>query len=75
MTLDQPIAGNCTATKDDMDLLKMYNFFAPDSTCMMWIGTGENGHGGKIDYDRNHEWDDEHGTVCYHSNITVAFNS
>lgn len=75
MSMDQPIAVNCTANRDDMELLEMYGFFAPDSACTMWLGTGEEGDGGKIDWDRNNVWDDTHNTVCYHSNVTVAFLS
>lgn len=77
MNLDQPIAAGCTADKEDMQSLMEVGFFASgDGECMIWLGTGENGMGGKVDWDANGTWDqDDYTTVCYHSNVQVAFLS
>ena len=75
MMLDRSIASNCTVAKDDMELLMAFGYFNSDRSCRMYIGTGNPGEGGAIDWDKNGTWDDKHDTVCYHSNIQVAFLS
>ena len=75
MTLDQPIAANCTADRDDMLSLMEFDYFTQEKNCSKWIGTGEDGEGGKIDWNCDGVWDNTHDTVCYHSNVQTAFLS
>jgi len=75
LSLDQPIASTCNASKDDMEILMSFGYFSSDRSCDMYIGSGNPGEGGMIDWDRDGVADDTHGTVCYHSNITIAFTS
>lgn len=75
LTLDQPIAAICTADPHDMQDLIGFGYFSSDRNCEMWIGGGENGKGGKIDWDRDGSWDSTHDSVCYHSNVQSAFLS
>ena len=72
LTLDQPIAATCTADRDDMKDLLGFGYFTSEKNCEMWIGSGDSGKGGKIDWDRDGTWDDAHDTVCYHSNVQTA---
>lgn len=80
MDLSEPIALNCTASKSDMQGLIAVDVFTEKMNCTGgWLGTGDEGTGGKWDLNMNGSfddpWDSNHDTVCYHSNITVAFNS
>ena len=77
MNLDQPIAAGCSADFDDVQSLVDMGLFGPgDGTCMYWLGPGDEGRGGKYDWDTDGVWDDEDPDgICYHSNITVAFVS
>lgn len=59
--LDQPIAAGCTADFDDMKSLIELGYFTSESNCSIPI-PGE----GPI-----HGFD----TICYHSNVQVAFTS
>lgn len=59
LTLDQPIALNCAANKDDMNSLIELGYFTEKETCGSIIDA--------ID------WGDD--TICYHSNIQQAFLS
>lgn len=70
MTLDQPIATNCTADKDIMEILIEFGYFMdePETKCTAF------GEGGKVDSDFDGDVD-EHDTICYHSNIQQAFLS
>lgn len=79
MDLSEPIALNCTADKDTIEGLKFVGVFTENMQCYGgWLGTGDEGTGGKWDWDMNHVWDEEegrHDRVCYHSNIDIAFLS
>jgi hypothetical protein len=75
LTLDQPIANICTADRQDVKDLMSFGYFSSDRSCEMWIGPGENGQGGLIDWDCDGSWDSTHDSVCYHSNVQTAFTS
>lgn len=59
--LDQPIAAGCTANIDDMKSLIELGYFTMESNCLIAI-SGEDPIPG---FD----------TICYHSNVQVAFTS
>lgn len=79
MELSEPIALNCTASADDMQGLLAVGVFTREMNCTGgWLGTGDEGTGGKWDLNMNgieDGWDTTHDTVCYHSNLTIAFKS
>lgn len=60
--LDTPIAANCTATREDMNALMMFNYFDVEHKCA--IG---------LDALNEVQWGDN--TICYHSNVQTAFLS
>ena len=59
LTLDQPIALNCVADKQDMKDVMGFGYFTQEWNCA-------------TDTD-SIEWDGD--TICYHSNVTQAFLS
>lgn len=59
LTLDQPIALNCVADKEDMRSLMELGYYTEKENCI--INTD------------SIEWGDD--TICYHSNIQQAFLS
>lgn len=59
--LDQPIAAGCTADFDDMKSLIELGYFAMEGIC----GIPFPGEGTIQGFD----------TICYHSNVQVAFTS
>ena len=59
--LDQPIAAGCTADFDDMRSLIDLGYFTVEGACTIPI-SGDGPIQG---------WD----TICYHSNVQVAFTS
>lgn len=59
--LDQPIAAGCTADFDDMKDLIGLGYFTKESNCQIQIP----GEGPINGFD----------TICYHSNVQVAFTS
>ena len=75
MSLDEPIAANCTADYDDMnDLINNVGYFGANDrgiTCSINLLDE-----GWIDYDGDGIGDfQSDDTICYHSNITTAFLS
>lgn len=79
LSLDQPIAGGCSANKNVMNALLSDGWFnSSRAECEMWIGIGNDPtKGGLIDANCDHipDGNQTHNTVCYHSNITTAFIS
>lgn len=69
LTLDQPIATNCTADFDDIQALMEWNYFMDGKNCEINLlptgGFDFNGDGRA----------DSHDTLCYHSNVQTAFLS
>lgn len=61
LQMDSPIAANCKADKDDMNSLMELGYFDDAYNCTI-----------KED---NIQWDDNHDTICYHSNVQTAFLS
>lgn len=59
--LDQPIAAGCTADFDDVKSLIELGYFTMESICQIPIS----GEGPIQGFD----------TICYHSNVQVAFTS
>lgn len=59
--LDQPIAAGCTADVDDMKSLMALGYFTTEGNCLIQIS----GEGTIQGFD----------TICYHSNVQVAFTS
>lgn len=59
--LDQPIAVGCTADYEDMRALLEFGYFAAEGTCSRPVV----GDGALPGFD----------TICYHSNVQVAFTS
>ena len=59
--LDQPIAAGCTADFDDMKSLIELGYFTMESNCLIPIP----GEGPIQGFE----------TICYHSNVQVAFTS
>lgn len=59
--LDQPIAAGCTADFDDMKSLIELGYFTMEGNCRIPIP----GEGPIPGFD----------TICYHSNVQVAFTS
>lgn len=59
--LDQPIAAGCTADFDDMRALIELGYFTVEGNCS-WPVVGD---GALPGFD----------TICYHSNVQVAFTS
>ena len=57
--LDQPIAAGCVADFDDVRGLIELGYFAADA-CSIPVGDGTL---------------PDHDTICYHSNVQVAFTS
>ena len=79
LTLDEPIAGGCSADKDVVEGLMSQGWFnSGRETCTYWILRGDDPYSGGY-YDSNcdniPDGDQTHNTVCYHSNITIAFTS
>lgn len=73
MTLDQPIALNCTADRDIMEILVSFGYFMNDAAIScdpnMMVSDGN-----KVDSNLDGVVDD-HDTICYHGNIQQAFMS
>lgn len=74
MSLDEPIAANCTTSEDDIMVLNMFGIFMdnnrgihcdPRKVLLPNGGVDENGDG----------LSDGHDTLCYNSNIDIAFLS
>lgn len=61
LELDMPIAVGCTANKDDMNSLKEFGYFMPDSSCVMT--------------EDEILWGSDGDTICYNSNVQTAFMS
>lgn len=59
--LDQPIAAGCTADFDDMKSLIDFGYFTMESNCQIQIPREGPINGSD--------------TICYHSNVQVAFTS
>lgn len=60
LQLDQPIAAGCNADKEDMNSLIDLGYFADESCSFLITVDGPvNGH----------------DTICYHSNVQIAFLS
>lgn len=65
LQLDQPLAAGCTADFDDVRSLMELGYFTSEMSCS--IGIPDSGpifpeEGG-------------HDTICYHSNVQIAFTS
>ena len=71
MSLNQSIATavNCTANKDDMEVMKMLGYFLDEAECFFTITEH-----GKVDSNFDGVLD-EHDTLCYHSNAQTIFMS
>ncbi|MBQ9082678.1 MAG: hypothetical protein IJY28_04165 [Clostridia bacterium] len=69
MSLDQPVALNCVADKDDIKSLMEFGYFMDGKNCTTNLlpsgGFDLNGDGAA----------DSHDTLCYHSNVQTAFLS
>lgn len=62
LTLDQPIASNCTTDRADMESLKeLTGYFIDDLACSTTVTEGMTIDG--------------HDTICYHSNVNALFYS
>lgn len=76
LELDRPIAANCTISKDDYNSLFDLGYFIDTRNCEMYLMAGPEGVGMSVDWDRDGKADAEYSdTLCYHSNVTVAFTS
>ena len=64
LQLDQPIAAGCTADFDDVRSLVDLGYFTSERNCATEIPT----YGPIFP-------EDGHDTICYHSNIQIAFLS
>lgn len=60
LTLDHPIAANCTADKDDVLSLMEFGYFTEAQQC-------------STNFNNDMEWGND--TVCYHTNVQTAFLS
>ncbi len=60
LTLDMPIATNCSSDPQDMNDLIGFGYFNADYDCM-------------FDFNDDVDWGND--TVCVHSSITQAFTS
>ena len=60
LAMDRPIAAGCIANSDDMDALIDFGYFGPNDR---GIACG-------LEYT-----DGGHDTICYHSNVQIAFLS
>lgn len=60
LKLDQPICAGCNADQNDMKSLIELGYFSEVEVCILPIG--ENSPPG-------------HDTICYHSNVQIAFTS
>lgn len=61
LSLDSPIAFNCTADFDDVKSLVDLGVFTSDRNCMMLPDADGSIFGSN--------------EICYHSNVTIAFTS
>lgn len=67
--MDCPIAANCNADFDDVKSMMEFGYFMPGENCS--INLLPNGG-----FDLNDDGEaDSHDTVCYHSNVQIAFTS
>ncbi len=58
--LDTTIAAsNCTVSREDLNALKRWGYFAPDLNCTTFVENLPMGH----------------DTVCYHSNVRTVLTS
>ena len=71
MSLDRPIADGCNMNPDTLEGLLAVGLFTEKKACLGgWVGTD-----GKMDMDMDHNWDITDDTICYHSNVQIAFKS
>ena len=70
LTLDQPIAVNCTADYDDIAAMMEFGYFTEKRQCTIRLLPTEG-----FDYDGDGTPDTAHDTICYHSNVQTAFLS
>lgn len=67
--MDRPIALNCSGDFEDIRSLQEFGYFMPSKNCATnLLPTGG------FDYDGD-GIADGHDTVCYHSNVLMAFTS
>ena len=73
MSLDQPIAANCVADKDDVKGMMMVGYFVQEYECAYCEVAGGFDATGDGVADPEFNWGND--TICYHSNIQQAFLS